>query len=174
MRLIPIATLLLFGTLACGDYSGSGSTSAYGTGLLAAGTTVPDVTLTDLDGHAFPLSSLRGKTVLLNFWFRSCSSCQAELPQLSELWSEVSGKRQDVEFLAVNFKDEPEVIQAWWKDRGFKMRAAQQHEGDVSGAFGVQAYPTNYVIGPDGKVVWRGVGYEPAMIRGALASTLAH
>ena len=53
-----------------------------------------------------------------------------------------------------------------------KLSAVQQHEGDVSGAFGVQAYPTNYVIGPDGKVIWCGVGYDPAMIRGALASTL--
>jgi hypothetical protein len=101
------------------------------------------------------------------------------MPHLSDLWSEVSqgseGReaRKDVEFLAVNFSDTPEVVRAWWKEGGFKLRPVLQHEGDVSEAFGVHAYPTNYVIGPDGKVVWAGIGYEPAMIRGAIASTPA-
>jgi hypothetical protein len=93
------------------------------------------------------------------------------MPHLSDLWSEVSSQRKDVEFLAVDIGDSAEVIRAWWKDGGFKLRAMQQHEGDVSAAFGVQAYPTNYVIGPDGKVIWRGVGFEPAMILGAIATT---
>jgi AhpC/TSA family len=94
------------------------------------------------------------------------------MPHLSDLWSEVSSQRQDVEFLAVDLNDSTKVISTWWRDSGFKLRAVQQHEGDVSAAFGVQAYPTNYVIGPDGKVIWCGVGYDPAMIRGVLATTL--
>ena len=94
------------------------------------------------------------------------------MPDLSDLWSEVNQSREDVEFLAVNIGDTAPVIRAWWKDEGFKLRPVMQHEGDVSGAFGVQAYPTNYVLGPDGKVIWAGVGRELAMIRGALASTL--
>ena len=94
------------------------------------------------------------------------------MPHLSDLWSEVSSKRKDVVFLAIDLGDSTKVISTWWRDAGFKLSAVQQHEGDVSGAFGVQAYPTNYVIGPDGKVIWCGVGYDPAMIRGALASTL--
>ncbi len=38
-------------------------------GLLAVGEDAPDVTLTDMDGNEFQLASLKGKTVLLNFWF---------------------------------------------------------------------------------------------------------
>jgi hypothetical protein len=94
------------------------------------------------------------------------------MPYLSDLWSEVSSKRKDVEFLAVGVGDSPAVVQSWWKSEGFKLRPVQQHSGDVSAAFGVQAYPTSYVVGPDGRIIWRGTGYEPAMIRGALASTL--
>jgi len=39
---------------------------------------------------------------------------------------------------------------------------------DVEKTYGVMAYPTNYVLGPDGKVVWRGVGFDEAAIRAAL------
>jgi cytochrome oxidase Cu insertion factor (SCO1/SenC/PrrC family) len=70
MRCALFGSLALLSVLACGDFSGSCGGSAYSASLLAPGTTAPDVTLTDLDGHAFQLSSLRGKTVLLNFFFR--------------------------------------------------------------------------------------------------------
>ncbi len=35
--------------------------------------------------------------------------------------------------------------------------------------YGVQTYPTNYVLAPDGKVVWRGIGFDEPAIRAALA-----
>ena len=40
---------------------------------------------------------------------------------------------------------------------------------DLGKAYGVQAYPTNYLLGPDGKIVWRSVGFDEAGLRAALA-----
>ena len=37
--------------------------------LLPVGSPVPDVTVTDMDDQPVALSSLRGKTLLVNFWF---------------------------------------------------------------------------------------------------------
>ena len=70
MRLVLLSSLVLLGALACGELTSGNGGAAYEANLLAPGSTAPDVTLTDLDGHAVQLSSLRGKTVLLNFWFR--------------------------------------------------------------------------------------------------------
>ena len=58
MRQLLLAPALL-GLLACGR-----------SGLLDEGDTAPNVTLQRLDGAGYPLNSLHGKTVLLNFWFR--------------------------------------------------------------------------------------------------------
>ena len=93
------------------------------------------------------------------------------MPHLQGLWSEVSSTRSDVVFLAVNRGDSPEQIAEWWKEAGFTLRAVRQQGTEVSQAFGVSAYPTNYVIGPDGKVLYRGVMFFEDRLRAALEST---
>lgn len=64
--------------------------------------------------------------------------------------------------------DDKDVIQQYWREKGFTMRPVRQQDSDVSDAFGVVAYPTNYLIGPDGKILWRGVGWNEAALRQAL------
>ncbi len=64
--------------------------------------------------------------------------------------------------------DDKDVIQKYWREKGFTMRPVRQQDSAVSDAFGVMAYPTNYLIGPDGKILWRGVGWNEAALRQAL------
>lgn len=71
-------------------------------------------------------------------------------------------------FLCVNIGDEKSVIEKYWKEKSFTMRAVRQSQSEVSDAFQVMAYPTNYLIGPDGKIQWRSVGWNEAALRGAL------
>ena len=49
---------------------------------------------------------------------------------------------------------------------------AEKKEGgiyDVGEKYGVSAYPTNYLVAASGKVIWRGIGFDEAAIRKALA-----
>lgn len=71
-------------------------------------------------------------------------------------------------FLCVDLGDEKTVIEKYWREKGFTMRPVRQRESEVSEAFQVAAYPTNYLIGPDGRVLWRQVGWD----REALAERL--
>jgi peroxiredoxin len=45
--------------------------------LLAVGTTAPNWTLYDVNGKQLSLSQLKGKVVLLDFYFIGCSGCMA-------------------------------------------------------------------------------------------------
>lgn len=90
------------------------------------------------------------------------------MPHLSDLWSEVSQQRQDVSFLSVNIGDAPDFIRRWWEQEGFRHEAVTQQGQAVSAAFGVRAYPSNIVLGPDGTVRYAGVGYDEPAIRAAL------
>ena len=49
------------------------------------------------------------------------------------------------------------------------MKGGEGENYQVGKAYGVQAYPTNYLVGPDGKVLWRGVGFDEDALRAALA-----
>jgi len=73
-----------------------------------------------------------------------------------------------VQFLAVNFGDSPETIRAYFEKERFTFTPVRQDGDDVSSAFGVQSYPTNYVLGPDGRVAWRAVAFDEAALRVAL------
>ena len=68
-------------------------------------------------------------------------------------------------FLAMNVGDTAKVIRDYWSASGFTFPAMMQAKGEVSTSFGVRAYPSNYLIGPDGRVIWRGVGFDEGEVR---------
>jgi peroxiredoxin len=134
--------------------------------LLVVGAEAPNVQFTDVDGNKFDLESLRGKTVLLNFWFLLCPPCRAELPQLSAMWSEMEAELgDDVVVLCVNKDDQAGPILDYWIENEFLMTPVMQKKGAVDSAFGVRSWPTNYVIGPDGRVRYVSGGWDAGAVR---------
>ena len=109
LSLLLAPLMLSLGLLACSDGEAEGLADLEAD-LIPTGSAAPDVTLIAMDDSEFKLSSLRGKTLLLNFWFHGCASCREEMPQLQGLWSEVSSQRSDVAFLAINRGDDKEEI----------------------------------------------------------------
>lgn len=72
----------------------------------------------------------------------------------------------------MNAFDTEEQVQKYLKEGGFTFRVVMGGRGKdytLGKAYGVQAYPTNYLVGPDGKIVWRSVGFDEAGLRAALA-----
>ena len=74
--------------------------------------------------------------------------------------------------VAVNYNDSADVIKKYFKENGFTFTEVMNGEkkNDIVSNYGVQAFPTNYVISPDGKVVARFIGFDEAGIRKALKS----
>ena len=70
--------------------------------------------------------------------------------------------------LAVDIEDSVETIKEYFEKEKFTFQPVRQKKDEISKAYGVSGYPTNYVIGPDGKVASRMVGFDAATLRAVL------
>jgi thioredoxin-related protein len=81
-------------------------------------------------------------------------------------------KDKGLELIAVNASDSKTVINKYVEENKFTfligMEAGEDTKPDVSQKYGVQAYPTNYILDPNGKVVYRTTGFDETAIRKAL------
>ena len=95
------------------------------------------------------LRTLRGKVVVVKFFFTECPTCRASLPEFDAI-ARAYGAR-GVQFMGVAY-DEPGTIQAFMQSNGYSFPVAVDSAGVISRRWGVQTYPTNYVVGADGVV----------------------
>ncbi len=148
LTVLAVALALMLFSLSCTSDKGS-----------KEGGGAPDFALTSLDGAEVRLSQFRGKVVILDFWATWCPPCKMELPHFIELYQE--------------FQDDGLVIIGVSLDRtGVRDVAAFVKEwkipyvvvmgtGEVTRSYGgIRGIPTTFVIGKDGKIYRKYVGYR--------------
>ena len=65
--------------------------------------------------------------------------------------------------------DGESTIKEYWKKGGFAFDTiATEANNSIVSQYGVAGFPTNYLIGKDGKILWRGVGFNESAIVEAL------
>jgi len=117
------------------------------------GMQAPDFSVRTLDGKVLSSKDIRGKVIVLNFWFIGCAVCRAHKPMLNELKAEFAG-RDDIMFLAMTGDPAGEVRKFLEKEPFTYLHAADAKT--VMDAFVFSGYPKNIVVGKNGKIVyWR-------------------
>lgn len=116
----------------------------------------PDFELVDQYGVTHRLSDYKGKTVFLNFWATWCGPCRSEMPDIQELYEEYS-KGEDVVIIGVaapNLGGEKsaEGIATFLEENGYTYPVLMDETGDQFSVYGVSAFPTTYMIRPDGNI----------------------
>jgi peroxiredoxin len=121
------------------------------------GTKATDFNLKDLKGKTHLLSELKGKVVVLNFWFVECKPCIMEMPELNELVEEF--KEKNIVFLAIALNDKKE-LKKFLKttDFNYKVVANGQTSAD---SYGVKGFPTNVIIDQNGIIHYVSTGIGP-------------
>jgi peroxiredoxin len=112
------------------------------------GLAAPQFELTDLQGKKWSLNALRGKVVVLNFWFTACAPCIREIPELNKLTEQYKGK--DVVFLGLA-PDKAEKINTFLQKRDFKYTILPDSY-EVSQSFKISNWPTSMVIDGQGTI----------------------
>jgi peroxiredoxin len=139
----------------------SGTATATGHNTPAApaplvGHYAPDTTLLDLHNNHVSLASLRGKVVVLNFWYVACPPCQTEMPALEKAYLADQGNGLVV--VGVNVSDDAQTISSFlarlgitypvWRDLG--QRATVRYQ--------LTDTPTSFFIDRQGVIRYKVVG----------------
>ncbi|CAM1361978.1 exported hypothetical protein [Tenacibaculum litopenaei] len=120
------------------------------TGEQAKAFTVETVT-----GKRYTLSELKGKTVVLNFWFIECPPCVKEIPLLNALRAEYKGNDKVV-FLGIAMNSKRQLT-SFLRETPFNYEIVPRGT-QLSALYGVQVFPTHFVIDPTGKISYFAVG----------------
>ena len=126
--------------------------------LLKVGTVPPDWTLETPTGEKVTLSALKGNIVLLDFWATWCGPCKMAMPGVQALHKHFEGK--PVKVFGVNTWERGGDPVKYMKDKEFTYGLLLKGD-DVAKNYMITGIPTFYLIGPDGKIMWVGVGHDP-------------
>ncbi len=115
----------------------------------------PEITLNDANGKELALSSLRGKTVLIDFWASWCGPCRKENPNVVRVYNEYKDKGFEIYSISLD-----EDRDAWLEAIAADNLSWPNHVSDLNGwqnaaavAYGVNAIPATFLIDGEGKVI---------------------
>lgn len=140
----------------------------------AVGDMAPEIRAGEwINSAPLTLASLRGKVVILEFWATWCPPCRTSIPHLITLSKSYAGK--PVTFISLTREDKATVQQFMDNDPALKMPYALACSSSSSSTYGVRGIPHAFVIGKDGKILWRGHPmsgqFKPAIDRALTSST---
>ncbi len=121
---------------------------------VSVGAPAPEISLNDTTGTPVPLSSLRGKYVLIDFWASWCGPCRAENPNVVRMYNKFKDKGFAIYSVSLdqakaNWTKAIRNDNLTWthvSDLKFWQSAAAQQ-------YGVQAIPATFLLDKDGKII---------------------
>lgn len=118
---------------------------------------VPKIVLKDQNGKEHNLEDYKGKVVFINFWATWCGYCVEELPYLERVSKDYANDLVVLGISAPKSKEAPknpdiakgEIIKFLEKKK-VSYPVLFDETGKVSKDYGIQFFPTSFVIGRDG------------------------
>ena len=183
---IALALLAAFGVSSCNSNDPTSTTNANRTAAPTRPTALATLPQPILDaenkatsGDPIKLGNYSGKVLLVNLWATWCGPCRSEIPELVKLHKEYQSR--GVEMVGLSTED-PEASAESVTDfvREYKVDYQigwAKREVAATLMQGRGSIPQSFVIGRDGRIVRRFIGFSPdrtpGQIKAALEEALA-
>lgn len=128
----------------------------------------PLFTLKDLDGKVVSLASLKGKTVIIDFWATWCGPCIMSFPGMQIAQNKYKNN-PDVVFLFIdtweNGTNYLPGVKKFVADKGYSFHVlmdetgADKKQSKVVSAYKVDGIPTKFIIDKNGDIRFKYIGY---------------
>lgn len=119
------------------------------------GTTFPEFDLVDINGKRLNTNDLKGKVLVLNFWFIGCSPCEMERPSLNKL-TEIYSNNGDVVFISFAKNDKTDLT-PFLADHPVNYHVIATGKDLIRAQFKIDQYPANIIVDRNGKYAYNSI-----------------
>jgi len=115
------------------------------------------------------LFGLRGKVILLDFWFKNCGPCIESVPHLNAINEKFKNKK--FEILSINTWDSKKDI-GWFCNKHKVTYQVLMNGKDIAEKYGASGFPTVILLDKQGKVLYSATGFDYSKIENLIEKAL--
>ena len=126
----------------------------------------PAFELAGPDASIYRLADFKGQPLIVNFWATWCPPCRAEMPSMQRAWEQLQA--EGIGMIAINVGEDAETVQAFLEQIPVSFPLPLDTDSKVSQRWPMRGLPTTFVVGPEGRLVYKATGErewdDPALL----------
>lgn len=136
------------------------------------GETAPSYSIATFAGDSLILGSRIPQVTLVNVWATWCVSCKEEFAFMDQLLASYGAGGLRIVAVSVDVGAVAPVVRVA-QQYGVTFEVAHDPEGRIESAYPAIGVPASYLVGRDGRLLWKHVGVLPPSVAGVIADALA-